>query len=1375
MFILNYNTKFKCDMNKMVLGNMNSLVFDHRSQEWAIFKSRFGQFCLVNDITEETDKAGAKRRGILLSALVEDTYRVARDLVFPTPLEETAYATLIKKLDEHLDTKRCGFVERYQFYKAEQRPGEDLNEWAARVRRLAQFCSFTSELEMALRDRFVLGLENAREKEKLFAENVSTLTFSEALKIAQSVRCARLAIHSGGSSAGAGASAEVFALSSAAAENKRQKCSVCGYYNHSKQQCKFVEYSCKKCGKKGHLNRVCRSKTKSANFLAEDTDDICEGIYDFFSIRSINGKPMQQTVRIDNEPVLCELDSGSAVSVLPADVYNKLFKQNHALHKCGVRLNCYDGSKIIPLGFVTLAVQFESNTKLLKLFVISTVGSQLPLLGRDFISMFDLHLCNYSCHHISDDTELLRMLRKKYSEVFSNELGTFKHYQIHLKIKQDAELKFFKPRTVPLALKPKVEEELKRLVDLGILEKIEFSNIATPIVPVLRADGNVRICGDYSITLNKILFIDNYPLPRIEDLFSKLHGGVEFSKLDLTRAYNQFLLDEPSRNLTCINTHKGLFRYTRLVFGLSNAPCIFQQSMDKLLAGIEGTCIFLDDLLITAPDRKTHLERLEQVLNRLQDAGLRLKQEKCELFKQSVEYLGFVIDKNGLHKSTKKVDSILKCSQPKNVTELKSFLGMLNYYRAFIPGASSILSPLHLLLKKDCKWEWGSEQTEAFEVVKRELASDRVLAHYDPALRTVLTVDAGPGGLGAVLAQAQPGGGERAVAYASRSLSASEINYAQIQKEATAIIFGIKKFHHYLYGRSEPFILRTDHKPLISIFGSKKGVPELAANRLQRYALFLSAYNFKIEYIKSRDNVADFLSRAIEVSRIRSEDDNLLNDEALFINFMYKDISPITVDDIKRETVNDPILKKVSHCIIRGWPRNVTEPDLKIYFNCRSQLSLEKGCIMRGHKIIIPRVFRERLLNELHKSHFGVVKTKTIARKFMWWPNIDLNIEQKIGSCSSCMAIRCAPARAPLTPWPRPRAAWQRLHLDMAELAGRRLLVAVDAHSKWVECHLMSSTDSASIITKLCEMFARFGLVRTIVTDNATNFTSTVFKDFCRANGINHVTIAPYHPASNGQAENSVRTVKRAIKVILTQKIPESEVVNRINYFLFNYRNTAHCSTGFSPARLLLGRSLCSRFDLLKPLPDRLQDDPSVSTADDNVRFKQISQYRNYGGNRNIKFKIGDIVLVKSFYSNGNKHSWIKGTIQNKIGSSMFDVYIPELQVTRKKHIDQLLLYKGIQTSQDSSYEFDVPHLREREVGEEVPLINSERQRIDGDEEPSNNTTPTASPGSAFPGTDAVTNTVRDIHVDNVGSPTGSIMGSRRFPLRETRNPDPKY
>jgi hypothetical protein len=207
------------------------------------------------------------------------------------------------------------------------------------------------------------------------------------------------------------------------------------------------------------------------------------------------------------------------------------------------------------------------------------------------------------------------------------------------------------------------------------------------------------------------------------------------------------------------------------------------------------------------------------------------------------------------------------------------------------------------------------------------------------------------------------------------------INYAQIQKEAASIIFAIKKFHHYLYGRSVPFTLRTDHKPLLSIFGSKKGVPELAANRLQRYALFLSAYNFNIEYVKSEQNVADFLSRSI---RSVQQDNLELQDEldkAMYINFIADStLLPLTMVDIQKETANDAVLFKVKDYIINGWPAKIGHFDVRPYYLCRLELSLENGCILRGHKVVIPAVYRERLLNELHSSHFGVVKTKVEAR-----------------------------------------------------------------------------------------------------------------------------------------------------------------------------------------------------------------------------------------------------------------------------------------------------------------------------------------------------------------------------------------------------------
>lgn len=420
---------------------------------------------------------------------------------------------------------------------------------------------------------------------------------------------------------------------------------------------------------------------------------------------------------------------------------------------------------------------------------------------------------------------------------------------------------------MPFTLRDKIDKEIDRLINLQILKPVDQSEYASPIVPVLKRDGSVRLCVDYSVSINKQLVIDQYPLPTVNELFAKLYGGQQFTKLDLSMAYNQLVLDEESQKYTCINTHRGLFAYTRLVFGLSSAPAIFQRVMEGLLAGIGGVLCLLDDVLITGQDRFQHLERLHQVLQRLQDAGLVLQKEKCEFFKNEINYLGYVINKKGLKKSPEKIKAIEQAPVPTNVSQLQSFLGLVNYYRCFVSDASTILSPLYELLRKGKKWKWSKTENEAFLGIKKILTSDQILTHFNPDAKIILTVDASPNGLGAILSQIDSDQQEKPIAFASRTLNSAEKKYSQIQKEATAIIFGIRRFHQYLYGRSTPFILRTDHKPLLAIFGPNKGIPEVSANRLQRYALFLSGYNYTIEYVRSKDNSADYLSRALPAGR----------------------------------------------------------------------------------------------------------------------------------------------------------------------------------------------------------------------------------------------------------------------------------------------------------------------------------------------------------------------------------------------------------------------------------------------------------------------------------------------------------------------------
>ncbi|XP_052748504.1 uncharacterized protein K02A2.6-like [Galleria mellonella] len=686
--------------------------------------------------------------------------------------------------------------------------------------------------------------------------------------------------------------------------------------------------------------------------------------------------------------------------------------------------------------------------------------------------------------------------------------------------------KFCKARTVPFALKDKVSAELDRLVRIGVLKPVSYSKYASPIVAVLKKNNEVRICGDYSGTINKILKVDSYPLPKLNELCASLHGCRYFSKLDLSQSYNKLLLDDQSQEYTCINTHKGLFVYTRLVFGLANAPALFQRAIVQLLNGIDGVVCFLDDVLIAAFTPELHWERVEQVLIRLRDAGLILQKSKCYFLQEKVEYLGFIIDRERIHKNPDKIRAIIDVKVPMNTKQLKSFLGIVNFYHSFISQAAALLEPLHTLLRKDIEWEWTDEHQKAFNAVKRELSSSRVLAHYDPRQQLVLTVDAAPSGLGAVLAARYHDGAERPICYASRALNKSERAYSQIQKEATAIIYGIKKFHQYLYGRQQPFILRTDHKPLLSIFSPEKGVPQMTESRLQRYALFLAAYNYKIEFVSSGNNVADYLSRF----PVEMEPQEVINDTEMpsYINALAAAGAtlPASLEEMRSSTAADITLSDVIQYINKGWPRKV-RVELLPYSRCQHELHVDNGCLMRGHRVVVPEVYRSAVIQELHAAHLGIMKMKSLARERCWYPGIDRDIEQTVSNCDRCISVRSAPPKAHMESWNWPVSVFDRIHLDyLGPLSSKIFLVLVDAHSKWIECLDMPNMTSQSLILNLKKVFSRFGLPKTIVTDNATTFTSSEFGKFCDVNGITHILSPVYSPQSNGLAENAVKTCK---------------------------------------------------------------------------------------------------------------------------------------------------------------------------------------------------------------------------------------------------------
>ena len=316
------------------------------------------------------------------------------------------------------------------------------------------------------------------------------------------------------------------------------------------------------------------------------------------------------------------------------------------------------------------------------------------------------------------------------------------------------------------------------------------------------------MCGDYKLTVNPVLHVDQYPLPSPNELMSTLAGGKHFTKLNLTSAYQQRLLDDESAKLVTLDTHQGLYMCTRLPFSVASVPAVFQREMDSILQGIPQVICHID------------LIYLEEVLRRLKKNGLHLHRNKCTFFQSSVEYLGHLINTEGVHTSKAKVKAVVDAPPPKNINKLRSFIGLINYYGKFIPNLSTILHPLHQLLCRGTHWTWTKECQCSFEEAKSRLVATPVLTHYNPKLPILMAGYASQYGIGAVISHLMPDGSERPIAFVSHTLSGAEKQHSQVEKEALSLIFGIKKFHQFLFGRH--FTLVTNHKRLTAILGPKK-------------------------------------------------------------------------------------------------------------------------------------------------------------------------------------------------------------------------------------------------------------------------------------------------------------------------------------------------------------------------------------------------------------------------------------------------------------------------------------------------------------------------------------------------------------------------
>ena len=480
----------------------------------------------------------------------------------------------------------------------------------------------------------------------------------------------------------------------------------------------------------------------------------------------------------------------------------------------------------------------------------------LPVLDQNGTTLEWLHGVEVGETTVEQTRQLVQVLEKYKAVLKPDRLGLTTEGVCNIPILPGTQPITSRPYVYSLKEKDIIEKEIQDMLAKGVIEP-STAAWSAPVVLVKKKDGAIRFCVDYR-KLNSVTMPDSFPLPRLEDTLDTLAGNAIFSCMDLKSGYWQIPMEEADKDKTSFVTHQGLHRWTRAPFGLRNMPAVFQRLMTKVLSGLTWTSVlvYIDDLIIFGRTFDEHLQRLDVVLSRLEAAGLTVNLAKCCFAMTEVHHLGHIISAKGIQPEPKKVEAVGRMVAPKNVKGVQQFLGMMNWFRKFIPKFSETAAPLNHLTKKATDFQWTEECEGAFQRLKELLVKAPILSLPDPRRPFVLMTDASDKQIGAVLLQKDLSDDElHPISYLSRTLDAHQARYATIEKECLALVWAVQEYRKLLFGQK--FIVKTDHRPLMWLM-SKSELPP----KLTRWALILQEYDLQIVYGPGTENViADALSR----------------------------------------------------------------------------------------------------------------------------------------------------------------------------------------------------------------------------------------------------------------------------------------------------------------------------------------------------------------------------------------------------------------------------------------------------------------------------------------------------------------------------------
>lgn len=962
------------------------------------------------------------------------------------------------------------------------------------------------------------------------------------------------------------------------------------------------------------------------------------------------------------------VDSGAMVNTIPSKIW-EIMKHSANVSKINEypreKLTAYASKSTLELECAFEADLYVSGStqtaKGTKFYVVK--GTEVALIGYPTAKALNLLQLGIA------QQDAVCTIFKTLEEINAQNQGKFpKIPNVSVKIQTDdsvAQKQIIRYR-IPKAMEKEATKRLDAMEKAGIIEKADAEDLeitwVSPMMLVAKGPNDFRLVIDYR-HVNKCIVRHPYPMPTMEQIWAQIPQGKDlfFTKLDLSDAFHHIELSEEARRLTTFMTAKGMMRFTRLPFGLSCSPEIFQREMEKIFAGTLGVVIYMDDILVFAESQEELHSRVEHVKEKLRASNMTINEKKSEYDQKSIEFLGMTIDSKGVRPTKSRIADIKNFKRPQNVTELRSFLGLVTFVSPFLTNFSDRTETLRKLItarapkarinvlnlklgkykrkfmmreeivnNKGQKLAWNDEHQKAFEDLKKAVCDDIIYrGFYSERDETFLYTDASPWGLGATLVQRDAAGSYRIISCASKSLTETERRYPQIQREALAIVWGMEHFIYYLLGKK--FTLRADNKPLQHIIEHKKlrDDGKRILSRAEGWFMRLEYFDFKFEHISGESNIADVPSRLVQTG-----DDNIKTDPKAEAGIcsLTTHITPIveqqlalTNDEVRKEVLSDKSIQLIiEHLVDEGkWPE-----EIRMFQKFRSELHLRSGVLMKSHKVILPRLLKERALRIAHVGHPGISTMKNVLRQGLWWHRMDADIEEFVKSCPACQLIKESNTPAPIVKTALPRKPFENVDMDLVTTSqekGWKALVLIDRYSRFLVTAAMTKTDVVAVKNVLTRIFQIYQVPKILKADNGPPFNSLELKAWLKTRwGTDLENTTPLNPTENGLVERAMQGINRIAKAAKLEKRSWQEMLAE---YTAAYNSWPHHSTRLPPNTLMFGRRTRGT------LPDWINDESQIDDERLRERDARTKERRNLRedkkrGARENPFVKGDKVLV---------------------------------------------------------------------------------------------------------------------------------------------------